>query len=51
MEKPKGFLGKNWNKMSKKELLNVIFHLWEEKEEIEKRLESYEKNVMNIPID
>ena len=47
MNKPKGFLGKDWDSMTKEEVLKAFFWVWGEKERIKKELISYEKVLTN----
>jgi hypothetical protein len=39
MEKPTGFLGKSFDEMSKDQLLDAFFHLWEQKKLCERQLD------------
>lgn len=46
-ERPTGYLGKSWDSMTKEEILNVFFKLWDEKEKIQRELDSYARVITN----
>lgn len=51
MDKPTGFLGKNFSDMTKDEVLQAFDYVWSDNERNKKELRLYQLNINNVKID